>query len=96
MPSEMDAIWDAAAAASAYVIREDQIQKKRQQIRECTSRTCGNCFHWMKSSCVPEKKHGQFKSINSVACELFELSGLSARIAEGFEDELAELTNDSK
>ena len=84
-------VWDAAIAASDKVMRWDQISKKKQQIRECASRSCGNCHYWMKSGCTPEKKHGQFKSIGSPGCSGFTLSQSSMRLSEEFARELAEL-----
>jgi len=87
----LNGIWDAAIAASGKIMREDQISRKKQQIRECTNRTCGNCHYWMTSSCIPEKKHKQFKSAGSCGCREFVLSQGSMRLSEGFARELAEL-----
>ena len=48
-----------------------QVASKRKQLSEMMDRRCGNCSRWMKSTCKPEKERGQFKSINSFACQDF-------------------------
>lgn len=91
MNSEVDAIFDAVAKASHIGHLAHKIQEKRAQIREVAAKRCGNCFHWMKSSCKPEKVHRQFKSCSSLACEDFERSRCSERLEEQFQGELLQL-----
>lgn len=68
----VDRIFDAAIKASAELHREDRIRRINADIRTACERRCGNCHHWMKNSCVPEKQHKQRKSMNSIACRMFE------------------------
>lgn len=83
----VDQIFDAIGKASAYVIACDQRAGKRKQLSDVLARRCGNCYHWMKSSCRPEKEHGQFKSSNSCACKDFERDDGHGLIQK-FENEL--------
>jgi hypothetical protein len=69
----------------------DQCSRKQVQIRSVNERRCGNCDHWMKTSCVPEKQHKQFKSMNSPACGAFTLDGGSKRLNDQFSVELVEI-----
>ena len=87
----VDAIFDAVIDAGRLVMLADKIRAKQQQIRFVLSKTCGNCDMWMKSTCVPEKKHKQFKSVASFACSAFELDSYSESAARTFGDELAVL-----
>lgn len=82
-----EAIFDAVGKAAAYVIACDQRTEKRKQLSDVQARRCGNCYHWMKRSCAPEKKHGQFKSNHSFACKDFELDDNHGLIKK-FENEL--------
>jgi hypothetical protein len=72
------------------VILTDRRNQKLRQIASLHEKRCGNCWRWMKSSCVPEKKHGQFKSCNSYACDDFDLKDWSC-IENKFREELAEI-----
>ena len=87
---DADAIFDAFGKAARYVILCDRRSEKAEQLRGVQERRCGNCTHWMKSSCAPEKKRGQFKSCNSLACGDFTLSTVCGLIAK-FTHELAEI-----
>ena len=48
---------------------------------------CGDCYHWMKTTCVPEKQWGQFKSCYSLPCKDFtrgpQCAQLNAAAAKG-------------
>ena len=83
----VDRIFDAVGKASVYVIACDKINEKRKQLSDVQARRCGNCYHWMKSSCAPEKQHGQFKSSISYACKDFYLDD-SHGLIQKFENEL--------
>lgn len=84
----VNAIFDAVAKATNYVHLQDEIYKKQAQVRNVLSKRCGNCWHWMKSSCVPEKEHNQFKSCDSFGCKDFSLCPFSKELAKKFENEL--------
>jgi hypothetical protein len=81
-------IWEAFDRMSAEIHKADRIEKKKEQIANVCSRTCGNCDHWMKTTCVPEKQHKQFKSSSSMACGAFEMCGSSLNLKTKFEAEL--------
>jgi len=87
----VDSIFDAVGKASQYVIVQDQCQKKMIQIKSVQTERCGNCEHWMKSSCMPEKEKGQFKSISSISCKDFILSHASECMLKAFTGELKEI-----
>jgi len=87
----INAIFDAISKASSQIIWEDKAREKRKQIRDAELKRCGNCFHWMKTSCVPEKKHKQFKSCNSFGCKDFSLCPFHADLIEKFRKELSEI-----
>lgn len=87
----VNAIFDAVGKASHYVHLLDAVSNKETQIRNVLSKRCGNCFHWMKSSCIPEKKHKQFKSCNSFGCKDFALCPFHKELSEKFGKELDEL-----
>ena len=88
---DVNAIFDAFGKAAKRLIIEDAYDKKLSQIKSCQAKRCGNCDHWMKSSCVPEKKNGAFKSMNSMACNDFVLGFTSKYLLEDFNKELCEL-----
>lgn len=88
---DVNAIFDAVSKAANFVCLQDAICKKQEQIRNVLSKRCGNCFHWMKSSCIPEKKHKQFKSCESYGCKDFELCPFSEGLAKKFKEELKDL-----
>ena len=46
----------------------EQRRRKYEELRGLKAKVCGNCDHWMKSSCGPEKEEKQFKSCGSIAC----------------------------
>jgi len=62
-------IFNAVAMASAQIIKEEKLANKAKQIADVQRKVCGNCEHWMKTTCIPEKKHGKLKSCNSLGCE---------------------------
>ena len=88
---DVNSVFDAFGKFSDIVHLSDARQDKQAQIRDVNSRRCGNCDHWMKTTCVPEKKHGQFKSNYSTACGGFTLSPGSKRLNDQFVIELAEI-----
>ena len=77
--NEVNAIFDAAIAASKYLQLLDKRNQLVKQLQDMRAKICGNCFHWMKSSCVPEKQHKQFKSCNSSGCKDFTLQVYEAQ-----------------
>lgn len=85
----VDAIFDAFNKASDYVGLKDQERRKLAQIRSVTNKRCGNCDHWMKTTCKPEKVHGQFKSCESIACSAFTRNWASTKMENEFSAELA-------
>jgi len=86
--TEVDAIFDAVGKASSYVHLCHNIREKKEQIRNVQQKRCGNCDHWMKSSCKPEKEKKQFKSCNSFACGDFERDYFSKQLEAKFTEEL--------
>ena len=80
-------IFAVFSKLSTFVHLANERQRKLQQINSVQARRCGNCHHWMKSGCKPEKKLGQFKSSSSLACGDF-VSCQSRLIAE-FSQELS-------
>jgi hypothetical protein len=92
MNMDAEKIFDAVGKLGVLVHLKHEHSQKLEQLRSVQSRRCGNCFHWMKSSCIPEKKHKQFKSRNSFACKDFELYDLGVLIPK-FKAELAEIEN---
>ena len=87
----VDAVFDAFGKFSELVHLRDALDKKNGQVRAVTTYRCGNCDHWMKTTCVPEKQHGQFKSCESVACGAFTLSPGSKRLMDQFNAEATEI-----
>lgn len=88
---DVNAIFNAVNKASKYIHLEDAISRKEAQIKNVLTRRCGNCFHWMKSSCIPEKKYKQFKHCNSHGCKDFALSPFQEELSAGFREELETL-----
>ena len=87
----IDAIFKAAEKAGTFVHLVDSARKKREQVSSVEARNCGNCDHWMKSSCRPEKELKQSKSCNSIACKDFTICPHSAKMAEECKAELSEI-----
>src|ERR1700749_3308454 len=87
----VNTIFDAFGTFSDVVHLSDDRQSKQAQIRDVNAKRCGNCDRWMKTTCIPEKKHGLFKSTNSMACGDFTLSPGSKRLNDQFVIELAEI-----
>lgn len=86
----MDAekIFDAISKVSVIVCLKDKRSRKLKQIASVKHRRCGNCTHWMKSTCAPEKERGEFKSCNSIACKDFAPCSLRQDLLSKFESEL--------
>jgi hypothetical protein len=84
-----ECIWVGVTAAVVH-LRDDR-QAKQAQIRDVNAKRCGNCDHWMKTTCVSEKQHGQLKSNYSTACGAFTLSPSSKRSNDQFVVDLAEI-----
>ncbi len=93
--NEIDKIFDAFEKASVLMGLEDRKRKKLKQLQSVQRRKCGNCFHWMKSSCKAEKVHGQFKSGETFACAEFKLQD-SGRLIDTFKMELVEIEQQIK
>jgi hypothetical protein len=68
-----------------------EIERKVLQIRDARDRKCGNCDRWMKSSCDPEKKRGQFKDCDSWACRDFIFKEAAKEQLNKFESDLNDL-----
>lgn len=88
---DINAIFDAFGRASDIIGVEDEARRKRVQIAGVTSRRCGNCSHWMKTTCAPEKVHKQFKSCESIACSAFDQSWSAKRLESEFRVQLDEI-----
>jgi len=86
--SDVDAIVDAVCRAGELVILADNIAKKKNQIRQVSSKKCGNCGHWMKTTCKPEKERGEFKSSGSMVCHDFVMCHSKHELKIRFEQEL--------
>ncbi len=72
--NEIDNIWGTFDRLSSLTHLADQRRNKLAQIRSLEVKKCGNCDHWMKSSCIPEKVHRQFKGCDSPGCTAFTAS----------------------
>ena len=88
---DANAIFDAFIDASNEIHKKDEIRKKKAQIDNVRSLRCGNCNHWMKSTCKREKEYGEFKSMSTPACGSFSLSRASIGLVSKFQSELMEL-----
>ncbi len=84
----VDSIFDAVSQYAASVMAAEAISRKRRQIVEAKQLRCGNCWHWMKRSCKPEKQRGYFKSISSFGCGDFELTSWQVTRIQELEAEL--------
>lgn len=84
----VDAIFDAFGRLSELTGLADAARRKDEQIRDIRAKVCGNCDHWMKSTCVPEKVHKQFKSMGSIGCGAFVRDWQSLKLDAQFTDEL--------
>lgn len=84
-------IFDAVAEMAVEQMHQHAIAEKRSQITNMQQRRCGNCDHWMKTSCRPEKEGGQLKSISSLGCSDFEPDWFSMRRTKELQNELATL-----
>jgi hypothetical protein len=87
----INAFFDAIGKASEIAGIAGQARSKREQIESVTSRRCGNCEHWMKTTCKPEKVHKQFKSSGSIACGAFQRDWMSLKLETEFRVELDEI-----
>ena len=87
----IDAIFNAFHKLGSATHLTHEYQLKKEQVRSVNVRECGNCDHWMKSTCIPEKQHRQFKSMGSPACGAFTLSPQSKRLSDEFTIELTDI-----
>ena len=65
---DANSIFDAFERISSLSEIVENRRRKCAQLRGLKAKVCGNCDHWMKSSCGPEKEEKQFKSCGSIAC----------------------------
>ena len=87
----MERIFDAFTKLGTAMHRMDAINRKKEQINSVTSKTCGNCNHWMKTSkCEPEQK-GIKKSMNDCGCDNHTQSHESHQLEVLFREELKAL-----
>ncbi len=84
-------VWGFADKLSEVVHRRARIRAKEFQFASVTEKRCGNCYHWMKSSCKREKQFGEFKSSASAGCGEFEMCPQSDLLAAKFRGELEDL-----
>lgn len=87
----INGIFDAFMKMSEYSGLRNQAARKQEQIANVCARRCGNCDHWMKTSCKPEKVHKQFKSSGSMACGAFERDPMSLKLEAEFRGELDQI-----
>ena len=87
-----ETIIDGLLAADSEMQRQRTIREKERQLFQNTRR-CGSCELWMTAKCLPERQHGQFKSCDDSACELFQLSYLGGKRQQELEAELVQLRN---
>jgi hypothetical protein len=90
--SEANLIFDALIKACDLDAKLHARDQKASQLHRVTKNRCGNCYHWMKSSCVPEKKGGQFKSSDSLGCAAFE--SCMGDLIKKFQSELDEINSE--
>lgn len=88
---DAESIFNTVGKLGQLSVISDQRRKKLVQIRELEAKNCGNCDHWMKSSCKPEKKQKQFKSCNSIACRDFIVKGWVVKMMSDRKVELKEI-----
>lgn len=89
--SEVDQIFDGVMAFSTAVHKADKRRNLVNEIAELKQPRCGHCSYWMKTSCKPEKQHGQFKSMDSWGCKGFERNHFTVQIIAKREAELVEI-----
>lgn len=89
----INGIFDAFMKMSEYSGLRNQAARKQEQIASVLQRRCGNCDHWMKTSCKPEKVHKQFKSSGSIACGAFERDWASKKLEAEFRGELGQIND---
>jgi hypothetical protein len=87
----INGIFDAFMKFSEYSGLRNQAARKQEQINSVMQRRCGNCDHWMKTSCKPEKVHKQFKSSGSIACGAFQRDPMSLKLEAEFRGELDQI-----
>lgn len=88
-----DAVFDWASRFSEHIHRADAIRLKKRDLAQARANVCGNCEHWMKTTCKPEKQHKQFKSCSSSACGDFKQTQSSQRREVTLARELDEMTH---
>lgn len=89
--NQADAIFDAFGRAVELMAQQDKIRAKRREVFDAEQKRCGSCWHWMKSSCKPEKEHRQFKHINSFPCPAFDRTDWDTQRIATLRNELAEM-----
>ena len=90
----VDKIFNAFGNLVSIVALKDKIRNKQKSVRSVTKRECGNCEKWMKSTCIPEKRDKQFKSMSSRACPLFEIKPTFAELRDSRTEELRTLESE--
>lgn len=88
---DVDRFFDSLGELAHLSIINDRYNNKLKQMKSVQKRNCGNCDHWMKSSCRPEKELGQFKSAGTYACKDFILAHSSKYLIKQFKLELGEI-----
>jgi len=86
-----DRIFDAFDELSRLVHLKEKRRRKLIEVREIEASVCGHCNFWMARECKPEKEHGDFKSMNSIACADFQGDEFSKRLGVQRRTELAEI-----
>jgi hypothetical protein len=81
-------IFDAAIAYGKIINYAHKKSEKLDQINSVKKRKCGNCSYWMTARCAPERKHGRFKSCDSIGCGLFHWNWHSRFLFNEFTTEL--------
>ncbi len=94
--NDINQIFDILSNLSTLAIINDRYNSKLKQIKSVQKKVCGNCGHWMISSCYPEKELKQFKSSSSYACKDFVLVHSSKYLIKRFELELEEIKTELK
>ena len=92
---EINNIFDAIIKLSHASIIRTRHQNKLTQLKSVQAKRCGNCEHWMKSSCKPEKKYNQFKHVDSYGCKDFARTHISGFLIEKFKKELYEIETEA-
>lgn len=76
------ALVDRMMEADTARLKAIANREMEARVRDIRSLKCGNCDHWMKTTCYPEKQLNQFKSCASIACKDFTINEPMAEILE--------------